>query len=155
MLKAVPNRWLRWEFTIVDTETEIAHIDLHGARGVGYIYIGPQRYQVARDATFEGDFLLQCGDVIVARAQQPEAFVRSLTVQDHNKHYILEADSVFQRKFVLREGTQILGAVYPEHAFTRTTIIDLPPQMTLLVRVFLTAVVLLLWKQAGDDSMAY
>ena len=152
MLRAVSNNWLRWEFTIFDAETVIATIDLHGPGGAGQVYIGPKFYQVAREATFDGDFLLKCGDVILARAEQPDAFVRSLTVQDQNKHYILEASSVFQRKFVLREGKQILGSVYPEHAFTRKTIIDLPPQMALLIRVFLTSVVLLLWKQAVDDT---
>jgi hypothetical protein len=153
MLRAVPNRWLRWEFTIFDADTEIAWIDLHGYGGVGIVYIGPKCYQVARAATFDGDFLLKCDEVILARAEQPEAFVRSLTVQDQSTHYIFEASSVFGRKFVLREGEQILGAVYPEHGFTGKTIIDLPPQIALLLRVFLTTVFLLLWKEAVDDTM--
>src|SRR5216683_3223613 len=151
MLKAVPNSWLRWDFTIFDAETVIATIDLHGPGGVGQVSIGPKRYQVAREATFDGDFLLQCDHVIVARAEQPETFVRSLTIQDQNKHYIFEASSVFQRKFVLREGTHILGSVYPERGFTRKIIIDLPPQMALPVRVFLVSLVLLLGKEGADD----
>jgi hypothetical protein len=65
-----------------------------------------------------GAFVLQSDDVILARAIQLYAVELSFRVEAEHKHYIFEVSSVLQRKCVLREGDQILGAMYPAHAFT-------------------------------------
>jgi len=154
MLRAVPNSWFSWNFTIFDDSTSIAKIDLAWVREAGELHIHTKSYKVYRERMFKGDFILQGDNVILARAEKPSAFFRSFRVAYKNKQYILEAESTFQRKFVLREGERTIGSVVPEHAFTRKARIDLPPEIELPVKVFLTWLVIILWKRAADSATA-
>jgi len=154
MLRAVPNSWFSWNFTIFDNTDAIAKIDLAWVREAGELQIHKESYKVYRERMFKGDFILQGDNVILARAEKPSAFIRSFRVAYNNKQYILEAESAFQRKFVLREGEQIIGSVVPEHAFTRKARIDLPAEIELPVKVFLAWLVIILWKRAADSAAA-
>jgi hypothetical protein len=154
MLRAVPTSWLRWDYTLCDGEAAITTLEIDVAWETGTFSLGPKRYQVFFARTRGGAFVLQSDDVILARAIQLYAVELSFRVEAEHKHYIFEVSSVLQRKCVLREGDQILGAVYPAHAFTWKAIIDLPPQMALPVRVFLTWLAIILLKRAAGDTTA-
>ncbi len=152
MLKAVPNSWLSWNFTIFDEATPIAKIDLAWAREAGELNIGNTAYKMYREGLFNGAFIIQTGESVLARAEKPSALRRSFKVEYNNKHYILEAASAFGRKFVLREGERVVGSVYPEHVFTRKAIIDLPPGIALPVKIFLTWLTIILWKRQASAA---
>lgn len=152
MLKAVPKSWFSWDFTIFDEMTPVAKIDLAWAREAGELNIGDTTYKMYREGLFNGAFILQTGEGVLARAEKPSALRRAFKVEYNNRHYVLEAASAFGRKFVLREGKRIVGSVYPERWFTRKAIIDLPPSLAFPVKIFLTWLTIILWKRAASAA---
>ena len=51
-----------------------------------------------------------------------------------------------------REGERIVGAIYPEHAFTRKASLDFPPTITLPVKIFFTWLALILRKREASAA---
>ena len=152
MLSAVPDGWLSWDFTIFDDQKAIAKIDLAWVREAGELYLDGSSYRFFREGLLSGAFILEQEGRVLARAEKPNALTRSFKVESNDKSYILEAESALQRKFVLRAGGQTIGAVRPEHAFTRKAIIDLPADIALPVKIFMVWLTLILWKRDQDAS---
>ena len=153
MLSAVPDGWLSWNFTIFDAHKPIAKIDLACMREAGQFYLDGSNYRVFREGLLSGAFIIEKEGQVLARAEKPSALIRSFKVEYNNKCYTLEAESAMRRKFVLRGGGQTIGSVRPEHAFTRRAIIDLPMDITLPVRVFMTWLTIILWKREADAAL--
>jgi len=89
---------------------------------------------------------------VLARAEKPSVLIISYKVHYNDKSYVLEAASALQRKFVLREGGQTIGSVWPENALTKKAIIDLPLDIAMPVRIFMVWLTLIMWKR--DEASA-
>jgi len=147
MLRAVPNGWLSWNFTIYEDNKAIAKIDLAWLREAGELNLDGSNYKVYREGLVSGSFIIEKEGMVLARAEKPSALIRSYKVNYNNKSYVLEAVSALLREFVLREGGQAIGSVRPEGAFTKKAIIDLPADIEMPVRIFMVWLILILWKR--------
>jgi hypothetical protein len=154
MLSAVPDSWLSWDFTIFDGHKAIAKIDLSWLREAGELYLDGASYRVSRERLLSGAFTLEKDGHVLARAEKPSALIRSFKLEYNDKRYTLEAESALRRKFVLRVGGQTIGSVWPEHAFTRKAVIDLPADIALPVRIFMVWLTVILWKREADAAVA-
>jgi hypothetical protein len=152
MLRAVPNGWLSWNFTIYDNDKAIAKIDLAWVREAGELNLDGSIYRVYREGLLNGAFILEKEGQILAFAEKPSALIRSYKVDYNNTNYTLEAASALQRQFVLREGGQTIGSVRPVNAFTKNAIIDLPVDIAMPVRIFMVWLTLILWKRDDDAT---
>lgn len=152
MLRAVPDGWLSWNFTIFDEHRTIAKIDLAWMREAGELHLEGSNYRVCREGLLSGSFVIEKEGLVLARAEKPSTLIRSYKVHYNNKSFILEAASALQRKFVLREGGQTIGSVRPEGAFTKKAIIDLPEDIAMPVRIFMVWLTLIMWKR--DEASA-
>lgn len=147
MLSAVPNGWFSRDFTIFDDHKAIAKIDLAWVRESGELYLDGSTYRVCREGLLSGFFVIEKEGRALARAEKPNALIRAFKVEYNNKSYVLEAESVLRREFVLREGVQTIGSVRPENAFTKKAIINLPAEIALPVRIFMVWLTLIMWKR--------
>ena len=80
--------------------------------------------------------------------------LRSFEVTHDGRTYTLKAASPFERRFLLRRAGRVLGSIAPQHIFTRKARIDLPEDLPLELRVFLTWLVILLWKHQQSAAAA-
>lgn len=154
MLRAVPKSWFSSEYRVLENNATVAIIDLSWWREAGELTVGGSTYRVYREGLMSGPFVLESGGAIIARAEKPRAFYRSFLVEHDEKEYTLEAESALYRKFVLSEGGERIGSVYPEHALTRKAVVDFPEEIPLAVRIFMFWLVMILWKRASDAAAA-
>jgi hypothetical protein len=67
---------------------------------------------------------------------------------------MLRAKSALRRAFILLEGSREIGAISPEGIFSRRAAVDLPEEMPLPVKIFITWLAVILWKRASGGAGA-
>lgn len=154
MLTAVPKHWFSWDFTVTEGSQTVAEIDISWWREKGALTVQGVDYRVYREGMMSGDFILESAGSTLARAQKPSAFHRSFAIDHEGRRYILRAESVFRRTFLLLDGDRKIGSLSPEGIFTRRTKVDLPPALPLAVRVFVIWLTVILWKRESDSGAA-
>jgi len=152
-LEAKPKAWWSWTFRVVDDGKEIAEISFACMREAGTLQLADSTYRFYRQGAFRGQFILERNGHVIAYAEKPSALVRSFNVYYGAKIYTLEAESIFRRKFVLREAGSEIGSIAPQRACYRDARIDLPETLLLPVRLFMLWLTLLLWKRDADSAV--
>jgi len=146
MLRMIP-RAFSWTFSVTDGAEPVAQaVDLSWWSDKGQLKIQGVTYTARREGIMSGAFVLESAAGVVARATKPSAFRRSLIVEHAGHQYTLRATSAFRREFVLLDGSTRIGSLSPEGIFTRRAAVDLPPTLSLTVRVFITWLTAMLWK---------
>ena len=153
MLKAIPKGWFTPDFTIFQDDTPVADIALSLWSEAADLQIQGMTCKMYREGMISGPFLLETEGEVLARAYKPSALFRSFEVEHGDRRYVLEAESVWMRKFVLKEREQEVGSIYPEHAFTSRAVVELPAEISLPVQVFMLWLVVLMWKR-GEEAAA-
>src|SRR5262244_1926475 len=154
MLRATPVSWFSWNFLVSDEGAPVAEINLAWLREAGQLSVGEESYRVYREGVMSGAFILEKDGTRLAKAQKPSAVFRSFAVDYNGRRFTLEAESAFRRKFVLKDGEERIGSIFPEGALTRKCIVDLPANIPLAVRVFMIWLVIILWKRESDGAAA-
>jgi hypothetical protein len=152
VLRAVPNSWFFWDFTILDDERVIGTIDLAWVREAGELSLDGATYRVYRDGLLGGAFVLEEEGRVLARAEKTSALTRAFDVEYNRRSYRLRAESALRRRFVLYRDDREIGSVRPEHAFTYRAIIDLPGEIALPAKIFMTWLAIILWKRDAEAS---
>src|SRR5688572_18702723 len=152
MLRAVPVSCFSCAFHGFDDDRQLAHIDVAWIRGAGTSLLEGASYKVARESLFGGAFVLEKDGQVVARATKPSVWRRMFEIEYGNKRYTLKTKSSFGRSFVLLDGEVTIGAMRPEHVFTRRSEADFPDSLPLPARIFMIWLTILLWKREADGS---
>ena len=151
MLRAVPRHMFSWRFTVCDGDAEVADVRTAAFRERGLLTVNDVDCTIRREPGW-GAFVLEADGHELVRAVKPSALVRRFEVTYEDQAYILQARSPLVRAFELLRDDERVGTIVPEHALTRTTRIDLPEELPVVVRVFLFWLVLVLWKRAAGSS---
>ena len=152
MLEAVPKSWLSWDYDILENRVPVAILDLAWTREKGELAIAGRSYEIGREGAMSGAFFLRKGGETIASATKPSAFFRSFDLVFDQSGYTLKAASSLVRRFVLSQGSRVVGSVRPVNMFTRRAVVDLPEDFPLEVRVFITWLVIILWKRDGNSG---
>ncbi|MDX6443946.1 MAG: hypothetical protein QOH71_1020 [Blastocatellia bacterium] len=152
MLRAVPKSLFSSDYKLLENDATVAVINSSWWREAGELTIKGSTYRVYREGAMGGAFVLESGGAILARAEKPSAFYRSFLIEHDGKKYTLEAESAMFRRFVLSEGGQPRGSVYPESSFTRKAVVAFPEDIPLAVRVFMFWLVMILWKRDSNAA---
>lgn len=152
MLKAIPKSVFSWDFNIYAGNAFVAFLDLSWLREKGTIEIHGCTYEIGREGLMSGDFYLRSNGQTIAKASKPSAFRRSFEVRLEQATYLLAASSMFTRAFKLNQGGRVVGSIRPSGMFTRKATIQLPEEISLEAQVFITWLVIILWKRAHDSD---
>jgi len=152
-LVAKPKAWWSWTFRVFDNENQIAETNFACLREAGTLQLADSTYRFYRQGAFSGLFILEKNGAVIAHADKPSALVRSFNVYHGGKTFTLEAESVFRRKFVVRDAGLTIGSIAPQRACYRDARIDLPVALPLPVRLFMLWLTLLLWKREADSAV--
>ena len=146
-----PRGPFSWTFGIEEGGATIAEVDVKRALRSGRLVVAGEVYVLGRDRS---TYVLS--DAVsgqeVASAQREGHLRESFRVRVGEDSYELRRAGL-GRKFVLRQDGAELGAVEPDHPFTRNASVILPERLRLAARVFLTVLVLLCWKEDWGDVM--
>jgi hypothetical protein len=122
--------------------------NVSGWRDRAEIRIDADIYTARRDGN---SYLFELGSRVAARADQPRKWLREFFIEHEGRRYTLRPKSrfLFRRHFLLLEGSTQVGSVAPDGAFTRKAGVELPPTLPVFLQVFITWLVMTMWKR--DD----
>jgi hypothetical protein len=144
MLKAIPHHWFTWNCGIVENQAIVGSLDFSVWGEAGELRIQNESFRAYRESS---NFYLADQQRCVAIATKPNPLFRQFFIKQGEARYELQATSASGRRFIVQEYGQVVGAIYPAHAFTRQAIVDLPESMPLSVRLFIVWLVLTLWRR--------
>jgi hypothetical protein len=107
------------------------------------------RYSFYRNQVIGGDYVLERKGQILARATKPSWWRSNLDVELFKRSVKLRRPSIFMRRFGVLEGGRQVGIIKPGWLTGRIKI-DLPPDWTVLDRVFLFWLCSLMWRRQPD-----
>jgi hypothetical protein len=152
MLRIVPQRWFSWDFTVSQGSELVAEIDISWWRERGELAVQGESFSVSRQGMMSGDFLLESGRGVMARATKPSMMRRLFLVQHDATTWTLRPRSVLGRTFVLLDGEREVGRITPAGLWSRRANVDLPARVPLPVQVFLIWLTVLMWKREADAA---
>ena len=147
-----PKSWSSWDFTVEDADGTLANIDVSWWREKAAVTIEGQPYRVYREGAMSGDFVLESGGDIIARATKPSAFRRAFELRHDGRTYTLRARGAFRRAFVLEHGSREVGSLVPTSWFGREASVTLPDSLSLPVKIFAIWLAILIWKRDSDGG---
>jgi len=151
MLKAVRKDRSPWIYQILANGAPVAEIDLSWWRESGTLSIEGKDYQVCcENLSRNGDFVMESAGTIVARAERPGLFQNSFRIECHGRQYALRRASLFGRSFILLNRDIEVGSLRPESLFSRRIDVDLPNDLSLPLRVFITWVTITLRERRAE-----
>jgi hypothetical protein len=154
MLKAIPKRWLSWDFAVEDAVgMPWGEVSLSFWRERGSVTAGGQQYRVSRQG-FVGPFVLEGPDGELAHAVKVSPFKQEFTLSAERRDYVLRKLSWWSREFGLFSGDTQVGSLAPESWLSRRARVDLPEDMTGWLRAFVTWLTLLMWKRDSEAAAA-
>src|SRR5688572_13026032 len=110
-LQTLPKRWYSPDLSVMVESRPVADIDASWWREKAVLTIEDRRYRVYRERLMSGAFILESAGTVLARAEKPSAFRRTLQVHHDGREYTLRATSVFRRDFVLLDGSRQIGSL--------------------------------------------
>jgi hypothetical protein len=147
LLQAVATNFLAKTFRLHQDDRLVGEVDTSLWRERARLEVEDGTYDLHRERFCAGDFLLEGGGKLIARATKPKWYRCTLEVELPNRHLTLRKVSPWKRRFALFEGENQVGSVYPMGLFSRRTQIDLPNDWPLAIRGFLFWLVILAWKR--------
>lgn len=147
-LRAVPKSLFSWDYRVFQGDEEVALVDFAWLRERAWVTVDGEDYRIEREGIARGRWFLRSGDGVLASAEKPSAFRRRFDVTVTDRRFTLEPGAPWSRRLVLRHGARERGSIEPEGLLTRKARIDLPADLSLPVRIFLSFLVLVLWKRA-------
>jgi hypothetical protein len=151
-LGLVPRRWYSWDFTLTSGDRTLAQFDLSSWREKGVVTIGGEEHRVYREGTVSGDFVIERGGQVLARAAKPSAFRSTIVITHAGGQYTLRKQSVWKRAFVLFEGDTSIGSLSPSSWLTRGATVNLPADWPLAVKTFVVWLAIILWKREAGGG---
>jgi hypothetical protein len=152
MIKATPDDWITWNFTLSENDETVAQIIPAWFSESADIYVDGETYKASRESWMNGDFLFELNGTILLNAAKPSALSRSFTIVYDGRQYILEAESAFSRRFILMDPVNEIGSIDPESILTSDAAIYLPDEFPAHVKAFMFWLVMILWKRQADSA---
>lgn len=153
MLELVPKSWLSWDFDVLENGETVAQVDMSSWRERGEITVLGKPHKVYRDG-MTGPFLLEADGAVVARAIKDSAFTSSFTIEHAGRDYVLGKTSWLGGTFALMEGERERGRMNSVAFFSHRGQANFPETLPLAVRVFLTWLVMIMWKRDTESAGA-
>lgn len=153
MLQIFPVSWHSWDFRVEDEPRPLADISMNPFRDKGALDIDGETYRAYREAKIFDAFVLEGANGVLARAKKPSIFGRELVILHAGREYSLRPRSMFQRAFVLWQGSKEVGSIAPTSAFTRKAEADLPHDLSVPLRMFIVWLTMISWRRAARATL--
>src|SRR5262245_39650700 len=117
-MKVIPKAWYSWDFSVEGDGRTLATLDLSAWREKADIVIDDVTHRLFREHVMSGDFVIERGGQVLARATKPSAFRQAFLVSYNGKTYSLNRASMWRRAFTLLDGDRQIGSISPDSAWT-------------------------------------
>ena len=152
MLEAIPTNIFSTTFRLHQQNQLVGEIDTSIWREKATLELPDGTYQLYREGTFNGDFLLEHNGKVAARATKPSAFQSRFEVEVAGRVVELRKLSIWNRNFGVFDGERQVGGVYPLGLFTRRAKIDLPDDWPLAATAFVFWLAFIMWRRQNSAA---
>jgi hypothetical protein len=152
MLRSIPKGLFSWDCRLVDDGVEVALLDLSTLRDAAKFELEGRRWEIRREGMLTGDWLLETGGQVIARATKISAFRRSYEIVADNRRLELAPVGFARRAYRLRHGDIVIGGMAPDGLFRRSADVDFPEELQLATRIFLAFLVLVQWRRTARSK---
>lgn len=153
MLSVTPKHWFSWDFVIQDAGgQDVGDLKVDAVRERGTVTAGGTSRTVYRQGAFKGPWVLEEAGAVIAKAEKPSAFKKTLTIEYRDRTFTLKPRSSWGREMVLYEGDREVGSVAPERMIVRRSKVELPEELPLQVKLFVVWLTMMLWKRSSDAA---
>jgi hypothetical protein len=154
MLEVAPTGFLAKNFQLWQDKRLIGELDNSPWRERAILELEEGTYDLFRERSWTGDFLLVRSGNVVARAIKPSIFRSRFEVDAGDRHLELRPISMITRRFgVFGSGSQV-GSIYRPALFTRRVNIDLPGEWPASTQAFLYWLTYLMWRRQNGAGSA-
>jgi hypothetical protein len=152
MWSATPKGWMSWDYAIRDEAGRlVGDVSLAFWRERGTIGCADGEFQVRRQSGF-GAFVLEQAGVVVARAEKPGPFGRTVFVEYGGGPYALKPRGILRREMVLYNAEREIGSIGAAAFLTRRSRVLLPDELPVALRLFLIWLAVLDWRRGAASS---
>jgi hypothetical protein len=151
VLTVAPSGLFPRRFTVLEDGLPVAEMRFAWLSRESELVFGDTAYKACQEHSGYGLFVLKDKERVFARAQSLRTlFHDSCLIGYAGRRYQLEKASTLGRKYVIREGGQVVGRIEPEHILAKSTRACLPESLPLVVRLFIVALAVDLWVNQTD-----
>ena len=152
MLEAIPTNIFSTNFRLQQQSELLGEVAASIWREKATLELQDGTYQLYREGTFSGDFVLEHNGKLIARAAKPSALQNRFEVEVAGRLLELRKLTIWNRRFGLFDGEKQIGTIYPTNIFTRRSNIDLPDEWPLATRAFLFWLAFIMWKRQSQAA---
>ena len=150
MLEVRARNLFSSHYEILDAGQMLTTVNIRWWREAGKFKLDGEQYTVGRRGLASGLFYVEQDGELLASAAKPSAFFNRFTVQCDDQEYELSKRSAFGRAFDLKRNGSLVGSMTPTSVFTRSAKVQLPSEISAPVQVFITWLVLVIWKRERE-----
>ncbi|MDD9894258.1 MAG: hypothetical protein OXU24_00545 [Gammaproteobacteria bacterium] len=153
-MEAVPQSLFSRDYDVLENSRKIADIDMAWWGERADVLIDNTTYKIDKQGFIKQTFSLLQGSQVLATARKESLLSREYVVEIGGTRYYLKRKSWLHRAMSLSNDITSLGVIRPRGFLKRGTIVDLPEEITLPVKVFVIWLVLLLWRREKNNNAA-
>ena len=153
MITCIPRSIFNWDFQVQGAAGGSASLSFNFFTEQGAIQYGDTEYTVVKHGPFSGEWSMEDGGNIYARAVKTNPFTRSFEVDEPGGRFELKA-VILMRSFDILQNGAVIGSISPEHFFTRASTIDCGRQLTEPGQLFCFWLAALMWRRAARSNNA-
>ncbi|HIG86173.1 MAG TPA: hypothetical protein EYQ25_03940 [Planctomycetes bacterium] len=152
MLEVRARKIFSSHYEILDVGQVLTTVNIRWWREAGKFKLDGEQYTVGRRGLASGLFYVERDGELLASANKPSAFFNRFTVDYDGQEYELSRRSFFGRAFDLKLNGSRVGSMNPTSIWTRSARVHLPNEITAPVQVFITWLVLVLWRRMQQSN---
>jgi hypothetical protein len=154
MLEVHAKNMFSSHYSVLESGQEITSVNIRWIREAGEFVLGGKNYMVGRRSRMSGAFFVEWEGKTLASAIKPSWLFQRFTISVGEDKYQLRSRSIFTRAFDLIHNGRTIGSLEAQSWFKRSVRVDLPQELPLPVQVFITWLVLVMWRrqQANGSS---
>jgi hypothetical protein len=155
-LEMIPKNPFSNDFSFRTPDHELVKLDVSQWREVARFKLKQDEFSLYREGEWKGKlklrgpFVLAKNGEVIVRAQKVSMFRSTFSIDLAGKTCMLKSKSIFSRTFLVLQNDREIGNVRRAHFWSRRTLVDLPADWPVALKVYIFWLVLMMWNR--DDA---
>jgi hypothetical protein len=152
MLEAAPRHFFSSDFVLRSSDRDVALLDISSWRERAEFELEGVSHRLYREGFMSGPFVLERAGVIIARALKPSVFRARFELDIRGAPFTLRMTSAFSRHFGIFANDRQVGAIRRAGLFTRRVVLELPPDWSPAIQLFVFWLALVIWNREARSA---